>query len=230
MAAKVKLKDLKINKELNTDHIGLAGDTLPDIEYEKENFKERFQITPTKIFVVVAVLLSTIFLAVGLYFMNLTKANNQTEETKTKTENVATKEDLKENLEQSTKSINAPTKVTTENLLGNYLLGATTYYPDDPKKLYIDFTIKAPKEKAKQADDETAKKIIATFKSTLPKINDTIEVKDASKVTMEIYTDGKIYQTILLYDGKPFAYINTDKNLVSTNHITSEYVVSVAKE
>lgn len=230
MAAKVKLKDLKINKELNTDHIGLAGDTLPDIEYEKENFKERFQITPTKIFVVVAVLLSTIFLAVGLYFMNLTKANNQTEETKTKTENVATKEDLKENLEQSTKSINAPTKVTTENLLGNYLLGATTYYPDDPKKLYIDFTIKAPKEKAKQADDETAKKIIATFKSTLPKINDTIEVKDASKVTMEIYTDGKMYQTILLYDGKPFAYINTDKNLVSTNHITSEYVVSVAKE
>ena len=230
MAAKVKLKDLKMNKELNTNHIGLAGDTLPDIEYEKENFKERFKITPTKIFVVVAVLLSTIFLAVGLYFMNLTKANNQTEETKTKTENVSTKEDLKENLEQSTKSINAPTKVTTENLLGNYLLGATTYYPDDPKKLYIDFTIKAPKEKAKQADDETAKKIIETFKSTLPKINDTIEVKDKSKVTMEIYTDGKIYQTILLYDGKPFAYINTDKNLVSTNYITSEYVVSVAKE
>lgn len=230
MAAKVKLKDLKMNKELNTDHIGLAGDMLPDIEYEEESFKERFQITPTKIFVVVAVLLSAIFLAVGLYFMNLTKANNQNEETKTKTENVTTKEDLKENLEQSTKSINAPTKVTTENLLGNYLLGATTYYPDDPKKLYIDFTIKASKEKAKQADDETAKKIIETFKSTLPKINDTIEVKDKSKVTMEIYTDGTIYQTILLYDGKPFAYINTDKNLVSTNHITSEYVVSVAKE
>lgn len=230
MAAKVKLKDLKMNKELNTNHIGLAGDTLPEIEYEKESFTEKFQITPTKIFIVVAVLLSAIFLAVGLYFMNLTKANNQTEETKTKTENVSTKEDLKENLEQSTKSINAPTKVTTENLLGNYLLGATTYYPDDPKKLYIDFTIKAPKEKAKQADDETAKKIIKTFKSTLPKINDTIEVKDKSKVSMEIYTDGKIYQTILLYDGKPFAYINTDKNLVSTNHITSEYVVSVAKE
>lgn len=230
MAAKVKLKDLKMNKELNTEHIGLAGESLPDIKYEKESFKERFQITPTKIFIVVAVLLSGIFLAVGLYFMNLTKANNHKEETTQKTKNVSTKEDLKENLEQSTKSINAPTKVTTENLLGNYLLGATTYYPDDPKKLYIDFTIKAPKEKAKQADDETAKKIIETFKSTLPKINDTIEVKDASKVTMEIYTDGKIYQTILLYDGKPFAYINTDKNLVSTNHITSEYVVSVAKE
>ena len=77
MAAKVKLKDLKMNKELNTDHIGLAGDTLPDIGYEKESFKERFQITPTKIFVVVAVLLSTIFLALGMYFMNLTKENNQ---------------------------------------------------------------------------------------------------------------------------------------------------------
>ena len=230
MTIKVNLKDVKFNKVLNTDHIGLAGDTLPDIEYETESFKDKLKITPIKIFILVAVILSAIFITIGLYFMNLTKANNQKEEATQKVENVSTKEDLKENLEQSTKSINAPTKVTTENLLGNYLLGATTYYPDDPKKLYIDFTIKAPKEKVKQADDETAKKILETFKSTLPKINDTIEVKDASKVTMEIYTDSKIYQTILLYDGKPFAYINTDKNLISTNHITSEYVVSVAKE
>lgn len=196
----------------------------------ENKIKELLKITPTKIFVVAAIIISAICLVIGIYFMNLTKEKNKEHSTEQKIEQVANKEELKSTLEESTKSINAPTKVTTENLLGNYLLGATTYYPDDPKKLYIDFTIKAPKEKVKQTDDETAKKIIETFKSTLPKINETIEVKDKSKVSMEIYSDGNIYQTILLYDGKPFAYINTDKNLVSTSHITSEYVVNVAKE
>ena len=213
--------DLRTLKRTNE-----TEETIPT----KSKIKELLKITPTKIFVVAAIVISAICLIIGFYFMNLTKEKNKEHSTEQKIEQVANKEELKSTLEESTKSINAPTKVTTENLLGNYLLGATTYYPDDPKKLYIDFTIKAPKEKVKQADDETAKKIIETFKSTLPKINETIEVKDKSKVSMEIYSDGNIYQTILLYDGKPFAYINTDKNLVSTSHITSEYVVNVAKE
>lgn len=219
-------KQVRIDLRTLTRNNETEEETIPT----ENKIKELLKITPTKIFIVAAIIISTICLIIGFYFMNLTKEKNKEHSTEQKIEQVANKEELKSTLEESTKSINAPTKVTTENLLGNYLLGATTYYPDDPKKLYIDFTIKAPKEKVKQADDETAKKIIETFKSTLPKINETIEVKDKSKVSMEIYSDGNIYQTILLYDGKPFAYINTDKNLVSTSHITSEYVVNVAKE
>ena len=47
---------------------------------------------------------------------------------------------------------------------------------------------------------------------------------------MEIYKQKSEYQTILLYDGKPFAYVSTDKDLVSTNHVTGEYVSKVAKD
>ena len=192
---RIDLRTLKRTDEIE--------ETIPT----ENKIKELLKITPTKIFVVAAIVISAICLVIGFYFMNLTKEKNKEHSTEQKIEQVANKEELKSTLEKSTKSINAPTKVTTENLLGNYLLGATTYYPDDPKKLYIDFTIKAPKEKVKQADDETAKKIIETFKSTLPKINETIEVKDKSKVSMEIYSDGNIY--------KQFFYTMVNHSLIS---------------
>lgn len=196
----------------------------------------------TKIFGVISILLSLIFLAVGLFFYHkTTKVKEeqpqqpapqveQKQEQPKEEDNTSEKDKLQNKLEESVKSVNTPTKVATEELFGGYILGSTTYYPDDPQKLYIDFTIKAPKEKQPQADDETALKILKTLKSTLPKINDTIEVKDKSKVTMEIYKQKSEYQTILLYDGIPFAYVSTDKDLVSTNHVTGEYISKVAKD
>ena len=209
-----------------------------------KQLKEEYKKTSkgTKIFGVISILFSLIFLAVGLFFYHKTtkvkeeqpqqpqpQVEQKQEQTKEE-DNTSEKDKLQNKLEESVKSVNTPTKVTTEELFGGYILGSTTYYPDDPQKLYIDFTIKAPKEKQPQADDETALKILKTLKSTLPKINDTIEVKDKSKVTMEIYKQKSEYQTILLYDGVPFAYVSTDKDLVSTNHVTGEYISKVAKD
>ena len=206
----------------------------------KQEFKEMSK--GTKIFGAISILLSLVFLAVGLFFYHKTtkqvaepqQPQQQVEQPQTQQQPIqddkSEKDKLQEKLEDSVKSVNTPTKVATEELFGGYILGSTTYYPDDPQKLYIDFTIKAPKEKQPQADDETALKILKTLKSTLPKINDTIEVKDKSKVTMEIYKQKSEYQTILLYDGVPFAYVSTDKDLVSTNHVTGEYISKVAKD
>lgn len=204
-----------------------------------QEFKEMSK--GTKIFGAISILLSFVFLAVGLFFYNKTSKQpqpqeqpapqvEQKQEQPKEEDNTSEKDKLQNKLEESVKSVNTPTKVATEELFGGYILGSTTYYPDDPQKLYIDFTIKAPKEKQPQADDETALKILKTLKSTLPKINDTIEVKDKSKVTMEIYKQKSEYQTILLYDGVPFAYVSTDKDLVSTNHVTGEYISKVAKD
>lgn len=194
-----------------------------------------------KIISILLLILSVVILGVGLFFYNKTSKQpqpqeqpapqvEQKQEQPKEEDNTSEKDKLQEKLEDSVKSVNTPTKVATEELFGGYILGSTTYYPDDPQKLYIDFTIKAPKEKQPQADDETALKILKTLKSTLPKINDTIEVKDKSKVTMEIYKQKSEYQTILLYDGVPFAYVSTDKDLVSTNHVTGEYISKVAKD
>jgi hypothetical protein len=194
-----------------------------------------------KIISILLLILSVVILGIGLFFYNKTSKQpqpqeqaapqvEQKQEQPKEEDNTSEKDKLQNKLEESVKSVNTPTKVTTEELFGGYILGSTTYYPDDPQKLYIDFTIKAPKEKQPQADDETALKILKTLKSTLPKINDTIEVKDKSKVTMEIYKQKSEYQTILLYDGVPFAYVSTDKDLVSTNHVTGEYISKVAKD
>lgn len=195
-----------------------------------------------KIISILLLILSVVILGVGLFFYNKTskqpqpqeqpapQVEQQKQEQSKEEDNTSEKDKLQNKLEESVKSVNTPTKVATEELFGGYILGSTTYYPDDPQKLYIDFTIKAPKEKQPQADDETALKILKTLKSTLPKINDTIEVKDKSKVTMEIYKQKSEYQTILLYDGVPFAYVSTDKDLVSTNHVTGEYISKVAKD
>lgn len=195
-----------------------------------------------KIISILLLILSVVILGVGLFFYNKTskqpqpqeqpapQVEQQKQEQPKEEDNTSEKDKLQNKLEESVNSVNTPTKVTTEELFGGYILGSTTYYPDDPQKLYIDFTIKAPKEKQPQADDETALKILKTLKSTLPKINDTIEVKDKSKVTMEIYKQKSEYQTILLYDGVPFAYVSTDKDLVSTNHVTGEYISKVAKD
>ena len=114
-----------------------------------------------------------------------------------------------------------PYAVSTEQLGGGYTLGITTY---------MDYAIKAPDEKQPVIDDDTAKKIEENLKKDLPTINVSIHVKDKDKVTMETYKLDDKYQTILLYDAKPFAYVVTDKDGMSTNYVTSYYVTDVASE
>lgn len=236
------MESIELIDDIEDDDINLT--TQPKKSFFKNLINEFKSYSLTfKIFTFISIILAGILLAISIYFYKKTPKNVEQQEQpkqevkeevkqeeKTEDDSKSEKEKLQSKLEDSVKSINTPTKVATEDLFGGYILGSTTYYPDDPQKLYIDFTIKAPKEKQPQADDETALKILKTLKSTLPKINETIEVKDKSKVTMEIYKQKSEYQTILLYDGKPFAYVSTDKDLVSTNHVTGEYVSKVAKD
>ena len=236
------MENIELIDDIEDDDINLT--TQPKKSFFKNLINEFKSYSLTfKIFTFISIILAGILLAISIYFYKKTPKNVEhqeqpkqevkeevKQEEKTEDDSKSEKEKLQSKLEDSVKSINTPTKVATEDLFGGYILGSTTYYPDDPQKLYIDFTIKAPKEKQPQADDETALKILKTLKSTLPKINETIEVKDKSKVTMEIYKQKSEYQTILLYDGKPFAYVSTDKDLVSTNHVTGEYVSKVAKD
>lgn len=123
-----------------------------------------------------------------------------------------------------------PYAVSTEQLGGGYTLGITTYNPNKTSDIYMDYAIKAPDEKQPVIDDDTAKKIEENLKKDLPTINVSIHVKDKDKVTMETYKLDDKYQTILLYDAKPFAYVMTDKDGMSTNYVTSYYVTDVASE
>lgn len=123
-----------------------------------------------------------------------------------------------------------PYAVSTEQLGGGYTLGITTYNPNKTSDIYMDYAMKAPDEKQPVIDDDTAKKIEENLKKDLPTINVSIHVKDKDKVTMETYKLDDKYQTILLYDAKPFAYVVTDKDGMSTNYVTSYYVTDVASE
>lgn len=123
-----------------------------------------------------------------------------------------------------------PYAVSTELLGGGYTLGITTYNPNKTSDIFMDYAIKAPDEKQAVTEDDTAKKIEENLKKDLPTINVSIHVKDKEKVTMETYKVDDKYQTILLYDAKPFAYVVTDKDGMSTNYVTSYYVTDVASE
>lgn len=137
---------------------------------------------------------------------------------------------LKDDLEKKANSSGLPHKVSMTTIGGGYILGSTVYHPDEPTKLYTDFELFAPETKQDVANDATAKKIKAEFEKSLPKLGDTIEVKDKSKITLETYKmSDNTYQTIALYDGKPFAYIVTDKDGHHTNNVTSYYISEVAK-
>lgn len=226
----ITIEDVKNNKTFNPEHIGKAGEKI-SLENTKIIKNHKSEI-PWKIIIPMIIAIITIF-STTLYIRSISKQNEEYNKQQVEHLNNQVqkneKESLKENLEKVTEKVNIPTKITTEDLFGGYILGSTIYYPDEPQKTYIDFTIKAPNVKQEQASDETAKKILAAFNKSLPKINDTIEVKDKNKVTMEIYKKDDAYQTFLFYDNKPFAYINTDKNLKSVNYVTSEYVTNVAK-
>lgn len=129
---------------------------------------------------------------------------------------------------QST-DITLPSEQVVSELAGGYTFTQTKYYPHDSKKSYSDFMItKSSSSDVIDTSDE-AKAIEAKLKEHLPVIDDTITVKDASKVTFETYKKDSVFYTILLFDNIPFGYISTDDG-VSTSYVTSYYVKSVMKE
>ena len=129
---------------------------------------------------------------------------------------------------QST-DITLPSEQVVSELAGGYTFTQTKYYPNDSKKSYSDFMItKSSSSDVIDTSDE-AKAIEAKLKEHLPVIDDTITVKDASKVTFETYKKDSVFYTILLFDNVPFGYISTDDG-VSTSYVTSYYVKSVMKE
>ena len=122
-----------------------------------------------------------------------------------------------------------PFSVAVGQIGGNYLLGATTYYPNDPSKSYIDYTIVAPSSSESEAlTSDKVKEIEKKLTSNLPNIGDIIKVKDASKVSVKTFEHEGSYTTIIFYDGKPFAYAVTGDDGHSLTHVTSYYVSNVA--
>ena len=121
-----------------------------------------------------------------------------------------------------------PFSVAVGQIGGNYLLGATTYYPNDPSKSYIDYTIVAPSSESEALTTDKAKEIEKKLTSNLPNIGDIIKVKDASKVSVKTFEHEGSYTTIIFYDGKPFAYAVTGDDGHSLTHVTSYYVSNVA--
>ena len=121
-----------------------------------------------------------------------------------------------------------PFSVAVGQIGGSYLLGATTYYPNDPSKSYIDYTIVAPSSESEALTTDKVKEIEKKLTSNLPNIGDIIKVKDAFKVSVKTFEHEGSYTTIIFYDGKPFAYAVTGDDGHSLTHVTSYYVSNVA--
>ena len=121
-----------------------------------------------------------------------------------------------------------PFSVAVGQIGGQYLLGATTYYPNDPSKSYIDYSIIAPATESEPLTTDKVKEIEKKLTSNLPNIGDIIKVKDASKVSVKTFEHEGSYTTIIFYDGKPFAYAVTGDDGHSLTHVTSYYVSNVA--
>lgn len=129
----------------------------------------------------------------------------------------------------TTTELTSPNERTSQELAGGYTFTQTKYYPLDSKKSYSDFTLtKSDSSDTIDTSDE-AKAIENKLKEKLPVIDETITVKDGSKVTFESYKKGSVFYTILLYDKVPFGYVSTEDG-VTTSYVTSYYVKNVMKE
>lgn len=129
----------------------------------------------------------------------------------------------------TTTELTSPNERTSQELVGGYTFTQTKYYPLDSKKSYSDFTLtKSDSSDTIDTSDE-AKAIENKLKEKLPVIDETITVKDGSKVTFETYKKGSVFYTILLYDKVPFGYVSTEDG-VTTSYVTSYYVKNVMKE
>lgn len=137
-------------------------------------------------------------------------------------------EAAKQDLIKQASGSGLPFSVAVGQIGGNYILGATTYYPNDPSKSYIDYTIVAPSSESEALTSDKVKEIEKKLTSNLPNIGDIIKVKDASKVSVKTFEHEGSYTTIIFYDGKPFAYAVTGDDGHSLTHVTSYYVSNVA--
>lgn len=183
---------------------------------------------------VVALLLVLIGVTTVVTINMMHKKPAITKTTKTQTSSSSSKvvdpvEQLTENLKAEAKKSGIDNNVEVSQIGGGYLLGAVTYYPNDATKSYVDYSITKPEKTSEMVSDETSEKIEKALKEKLPTINDTLKIKDKSKLTMETYKlDDATYSTVLLYDKKPFAYVTSDTDLNMVNHATTYYVKDVA--
>ena len=160
----------------------------------------------------------------------VSKSSSSSSSSKTSSSKEVDKVDtVKSGLKKDAEASGIENNVDVSEIGGGYLLGAVTYYPNDVTKSYVDYSISKPETAQEQAKDDVAEKIEKTLKEKLPTINDTLKIKDKTKLTMETYKlkDGT-YSTILLYDGKAFAYVTSDSDLNMVNHATTYYIKEVA--
>ena len=149
--------------------------------------------------------------------------------TKVMTASAEPQTEITETSSSSSAPLTSPNERTSQELAGGYTFTQTKYYPLDSKKSYSDFTLtKSDSSDIIDTSDE-AKAIENKLKEKLPVIDETITVKDGSKVTFETYKKGSVFYTILLYDKVPFGYVSTEDG-VTTSYVTSYYVKNVMKE
>lgn len=215
--------------ETEQDNIDLSETEKLDVIIQEPIIihKRSKWIIPVVVLVLVC-LITTLFV-----YLNIPKQNTDTTPTVVNTTPIENQNSVKtftSELKRTADETGTPYKISTETIGGNYVLGITTYNPDNPKDLYMDYELLKPDKPEEQVSDDRAKEIQEKLQSESPKINKSIIVKDKNKVSMETYKMNDEYQTILLYDGKPFGYVSTDKDGVSTNYVTSYYVTDVASE
>lgn len=129
------------------------------------------------------------------------------------------------------KATKQPFQVTAKSIGGGYILGNINYYPNDATKQYNDYSIEVPTKVTDPTQNDRAKQIEDKLKKDLPTINKTIHVIDKNKVSMKTYEiEPDVYDTILLYDNKPFGFVKTDKQNQMTNVVTTYYVQHVTKD
>ena len=208
-----------------------ANPVVPNILPSKKSIKNKL----TKKGVLTGVLACVAVLLIGgvTYGISQNKPEAKTEVTAkpstSSTENLSYTEQLEEKLKTiAEKTGITEHKVEIQDVGGGYLLGTTTYYPDDEEKRYTDYTLTKPENKVETASNETVTKIEEALKASLPTINETITIKDGVNLKMETYQTGDTYVTILLSDETPFAYVTSDAELNMVNHVTTYYVSDIA--
>lgn len=217
--------------DVDEDDIEYDVDLEDDVVDEKPVWYKRKGVI---IGAVVALLLVLIGVTTVVTINMMHKKPAVTKTTKTQTNSSSSKvvdpvEQLTENLKAEAKKSGIDNNVEVSQIGGGYLLGAVTYYPNDATKSYVDYSITKPEKTSELVSDETSEKIEKALKEKLPTINDTLKIKDKSKLTMETYKlDDGTYSTVLLYDKKPFAYVTSDTDLNMVNHATTYYVKDVA--
>lgn len=225
------IQDLSDVEEDNIDDDDIEEDLEDDVIDEKPVWYKRKGVI---IGAVVALLLVLVGVTTVVTINMMHKKPAITKTTKTKTSSSSSKvvdpvEQLTENLKAEAKKSGIDNNVEVSQIGGGYLLGAVTYYPNDATKSYVDYSITKPEKTSELVSDETSEKIEKALKEKLPTINDTLKIKDKSKLTMETYKlDDGTYSTVLLYDKKPFAYVTSDTDLNMVNHATTYYVKDVA--